>query len=130
LELLAGWVAAFNEDLKEPPLEQPELLEVTRRYVDRGGVFIWQDQQPVSLVNASGPAGRVARVGPVYTPPEFRRRGYAGAAVGAISRLLLDRGHPLCCLYTDRSNPTSNHIYQEVGYVPVCEVEEYWLQPA
>lgn len=50
--------------------------------------------------------------------------------MAAISGLMLDRGHPLCCLYTDRSNQTSNHIYQEVGYVPVCEVEEYWLRPA
>jgi predicted GNAT family acetyltransferase len=41
---------------------------------------------------------------------------------------MLDAGHPLCCLYTDATNPTSNHIYQEVGYRVVCEVEEYWLK--
>ena len=69
------------------------------------------------------------RVGPVYTPPGYRNRGYAGACVAALSQLLLDRGYGFCFLYTDLANPTSR-IYQQIGYEPVCDVVEYrFLSP-
>jgi predicted GNAT family acetyltransferase len=60
-----------------------------------------------------------ARVGPVYTPPESRRRGYAGAITAAISRRALDDGAPQVSLFTDLANPISNGVYQRLGYVPV-----------
>lgn len=67
----------------------------------------------------------IAAVNLVYTPPELRRRGYASACVAALSQLLLDAGWKFCCLFTDMSNPTSNHIYQQIGYTPVCDFNEY-----
>lgn len=128
--LLVAWTAHFNEELHMPGQQTPQQLEAeVRRHVDQGRRFIWQEKEPVCFVGAGGPRRLVARIGPVYTPPEHRRRGYAGAAVAAASQLMLERGHPICCLYTDTSNPTSNHIYQEVGFRPVCDVEEYWFQP-
>ena len=70
------------------------------------------------------------RVGPVYTPPGYRNRGYASACVGLLSRLLLDRGYGFCVRYTNLVNPTSNGIYQQIGYEPVCDVIEYrFLSP-
>jgi len=57
----------------------------------------------------------------------MRRRGYATAAVGALTRLLLDEGNRYCCLYTNLANPTSNRIYQKIGYQPLCDVNEYVL---
>ena len=69
-----------------------------------------------------------ARVGPVYTPPEFRRRGYASAVVAGVSRRLLDEGRRYCFLYTDLANPTSNRIYQDIGYEPACDSRDYRFQ--
>jgi predicted GNAT family acetyltransferase len=66
----------------------------------------------------------VTRVQAVYTPPDRRRRGYAGATVGAISRASLDRGLR-CVLYTDLSNPVSNSVYRRLGYRAVTEVIRY-----
>jgi predicted GNAT family acetyltransferase len=130
MPLLVAWTAHFNEELHMPGQQTLQQLEVeVRRHLHQGRLFIWQDQEPVCLVGAGGPVGLVARIGPVYTPPERRRRGYAGAATAGVSQLMLDRGHPICCLYTDMSNPTSNHIYQEVGFRSVRDVEEYWFQP-
>ena len=65
------------------------------------------------------------RIGPVYTPPALRGRGYASACVARLSQDKLDEGRTFCFLYTDLSNPTSNHIYQEIGYEPVCDVADY-----
>ena len=51
------------------------------------------------------------------------------ATVAALSQLLLDSGRKFCFLFTDLSNPTSNHIYQAIGYRPVCDVDEYRFSP-
>ena len=65
------------------------------------------------------------RIGPVYTPPEHRRRGYATTLVADLSAWLLERGHRACFLYTDLANPTSNRIYVEIGYERVCDAMEF-----
>ena len=63
-------------------------------------------------------------VGGVYTPPEQRRHGYASSCVAALSQQLLDAGCEFCSLFTDLGNPTSNDIYQQIGYRPVCDTQE------
>lgn len=69
------------------------------------------------------PEGTVGRIGPVYTPPKKRRRGYAGALTAALSEELLKRGARIM-LYTDAGNPTSNSIYQRIGFELIDENQE------
>jgi len=76
------------------------------------------------MAGASISSPRIARVGPVYTPPEHRRRGYATSLVAAWTAQLLGRGIHRCALFTDLANPTSNSIYQTVGYRPVADAVE------
>jgi predicted GNAT family acetyltransferase len=38
---------------------------------------------------------------------------------------LLDQGKQFTSLFTDLSNPTSNSIYQKIGYQPVCDFDLY-----
>ena len=66
-----------------------------------------------------------ARIVDVYTPPAYRRRGYATANVAAVSQRALEAGHAYCCLFTDLANPISNSIYQKIGYRPICDFAEY-----
>jgi predicted GNAT family acetyltransferase len=61
----------------------------------------------------------------VFTPPDVRGRGYAGALVGEVSARLIEEGHRFCFLYTDLSNPISNRLYRRLGYELVCESAEY-----
>lgn len=72
----------------------------------------------------SEPLEGVVRVQAVYTPPERRNRGYAGACVGDLSGRLRDDGHQ-CMLYTDLDNPTSNSVYRRIGYRAVAEGLRY-----
>ena len=37
-----------------------------------------------------------------------------------VSREMLAHGRRFCFLYTDMANPTSNAIYQRIGYRLVC----------
>jgi predicted GNAT family acetyltransferase len=62
----------------------------------------------------------VSRIGPVYTPPEHRGHGFASSVTAAASRDILDAGD-IACLYTDLANPTSNRIYQALGYRRVLD---------
>jgi GNAT superfamily N-acetyltransferase len=91
----------------------------------QSGFAFWEDGEPVCLIGFSGPTPNGIRIGPVYTPPAFRRRGYGSAATAALSRELIDEGRRFCVLFADLDNPTSNHIYQEIGYRPVADVAVY-----
>jgi predicted GNAT family acetyltransferase len=71
------------------------------------------------------PTDKGATVGGVYTPPEFRKKGYATSCVAEISRAILQGGKQFCALYTDLANPTSNSIYIKIGYQPVCDSVEH-----
>ena len=86
---------------------------------------LWEDGGPVSLVGVGGRTPNGIRIGPVYTPPAARERGYASALVAAVSQAELDAGRRFCFLFTDLANPTSNHIYQAIGYEPVRDVDAW-----
>jgi predicted GNAT family acetyltransferase len=93
--------------------------------LDHGGLFVWEDPDPVSMVGVTRAIAGVVRVGPVYTPPALRRNGYAGSAVAATSRDALAAGADTCMLFTDLANPTSNKIYAEIGYRRFADWEEH-----
>lgn len=91
-----------------------------------GAYYLWEvDGKAVCVVGHTVFTPNGVRIGPVYTPPAERGKGYGSACTAAVSQLLLDAGRTFCFLYTDLTNPTSNHIYQTIGYVPVCDVDEY-----
>jgi hypothetical protein len=98
--------------------------------LDADALFVWDDGGPVSLVAISPAVAGVVRVGPVYTPPARRRRGYAGMAVAEVSRHVLANGATGCTLFTDLDNPTSNKIYAEVGYRRIGDWEEHQFERA
>lgn len=120
---LLQWSEAFSlETFGDIETDVERILDLQLKRQD---LYVWCDRQIVSMVagRLSQPGG--GRIGPVYTPPEFRRQGYATACVASVSQRLLDRGAPRCCLFTDITNPTSNHIYQTIGYEPVCDWHDY-----
>jgi predicted GNAT family acetyltransferase len=98
--------------------------------IAEGRAHLWVDEAPASFACTTRPGGGVVRIGPVYTPPARRRRGYAAALVAAVSQRALDEGASCCSLYTDLANPTSNAIYMAVGYRPVADVTAYRLTSA
>ena len=114
--LLTRWFRAFHDEVGGPATD--DRLEVESRRSE-GRLFVWDDDGPVAVTGTSYAVAGVARIGPVYTPPERRRHGYAMALVAHVSRTTLAGGAGRCMLYTDLANPTSNAIYQRVGYQPV-----------
>ncbi len=124
------WMLAFDMEALDGGLSR----EDAERNVDlrlksdpllRGMRLWWVDQRPVSMAGYGGLTPSGIRIGPVYTPPAFRGNGYASALTAALSQELLDARRKFCFLFTDLSNPTSNKIYQDIGYEPVSDVEVY-----
>jgi hypothetical protein len=118
---ITRWIEGFLRDVNEAG-DPPDIAD--RRIRERE-LFLWEDGAPVSMAASSGKTPGGIRVNFVYTPPELRGRGYASACVAAMSKVLLDAGNRYCCLYTDLGNPTSNKIYREIGYEPVCDAASY-----
>jgi predicted GNAT family acetyltransferase len=126
--LLVDWMGAFNFEAGVTGADQAEAMVDAR--LDHGRLLVWEDGRPVSMVGVNPAVAGVVRIGPVYTPPEFRRRGYAGHAVASVSRRALADGAARCMLFTDLTNPTSNKIYAEVGYRRAGHWEEHVFTPA
>ena len=124
LVLLTDWLAAFAAFTGEP-IDAGGAGEAAADAIARGRALLWTDPEPVSIALWSRMTRTGASVGPVYTPPERRGRGYASAVTAALSQQLLSSGRAFCCLYTDLGNPTSNRIYQRIGYEPVVDVNHY-----
>jgi predicted GNAT family acetyltransferase len=125
-QLLFRWLAEFNEEaLGETDTSRVDQLIDRALRFETQGIYIWGDGSPVSMAGYSRPTPNGICVMAVYTPPPLRGKGYASACVAQLSQLLLDEGRKYCFLYTDLANPTSNHIYQAIGYQPICDAAMY-----
>ncbi|MCW2792394.1 MAG: GCN5-related N-acetyltransferase [Nocardioides sp.] len=111
------WVTVRQGERVE--LTEPEMVE----RIEAGRVWLWEDDvgDAVHLTAFNPPSYGVARVGPVYTPRERRGRGFASAAVAEISRRLQEDASRVC-LFTNQANPTSNKMYQAIGFRPVVDM--------
>jgi uncharacterized protein len=126
-DLLTDWMGAFLEEAlhgeshaRAETMVRADLESGSRTY------YIWEvDERPVSTAGVTGPTPNGIRVGPVYTPPDLRRRGYGSAVTAAASQAQLDAGRRFVFLFTDLANPTSNKIYQAIGYEPVIDVDQW-----
>lgn len=115
--LLIGWLAAFHREIGE---EQRDLAALVDEKLAYGGFTLWEiDNVPVSMAGATRMEAGMVRVQGVYTPPEFRGRGFAAAVTTAVTRAALDAGTTDVVLFTDLANPTSNALYERLGYRPV-----------
>jgi predicted GNAT family acetyltransferase len=113
---LTMWYSAFLTEI-EGPSEDPA-AEIDER-LGYGGLTVWEtDGVPVSMAGRTRIAAGMARIGPVYTPDALRGRGYGSAVTAAASRGAQELADEVV-LFTDLANPTSNGIYQRIGYRPV-----------
>ena len=132
-DLVIRWMRAFaDEALPEEPEgdRQTAIVEGRLQATDSSGIWLWEDDRTIVSMSGYGsetPNG--IRIGPVYTPPEHRGRGYATSLVADQSRWLLDAGRTFCFLYTDLDNPTSNALYRRIGYRQIAESAEVRFDP-
>ena len=123
-DLVAAWLDAFVREAV-PEDKQAARQEAEER-IKKMRVFLWcVDDRPVAM----SCIGRVLETGvaiaPVYTPPDERCRGYAGAVTAAVVNWVLDRDYRYACLYTDNNNLASNRCYANIGFRSYCHSRHY-----
>ncbi|MFG1945531.1 GNAT family N-acetyltransferase [Nonomuraea sp. NPDC048826] len=125
--LLAGWTRAFFDEVA---LEGGDIMSRVTRRVAAGELFLWEDGgEPVSMAGLSVAVGGVCRVAPVYTPPARRRRGYGAAVTAHVCTVGLAERCDQIVLFTDLANPTSNAVYQSIGFEPVADYAQVTIRP-
>jgi predicted GNAT family acetyltransferase len=119
LDLVMDWLVRFHDEA-EASAASPQRAMYQRR-IELGLLWLWHDEQgvPVSMASRNVSVAGVSRIGPVYTPPAARRHGYGAAVTAACTRDALDGGARQVVLFTDLANPTSNAIYQQIGFRPL-----------
>jgi GNAT superfamily N-acetyltransferase len=128
LDLIARWHEEFARSIGEP-VEDPRRR--AQQLLDERRLFAWEDAGHLCSVAAfAGATPNGIRINHVYTPLEFRGRGYASNLVASLSQHLLDGGRTFCSLFTDLANPTSNKIYQQIGYRPVADFRHWMFDDA
>jgi ribosomal protein S18 acetylase RimI-like enzyme len=114
---LITWLTEFHEYIGESAADVPGLIDVK---LAAGLITLWEaDGEPVSMVVRSAPEAGVVRIQNVYTPAARRGRGYAGGATARAAQEARDAGADEVVLFTDLSNPTSNALYQRLGFRPI-----------
>ena len=124
------WLDGFQA---ETGVTGPAHMASTRRRIERGELVLWTvgsaasdpaGAATVSMAGWSSVEAGTSRVGPVWTPPHLRGRGYGSAVTAAATSAALAAGARNVCLYTDLANPVSNAIYARLGYQRVGEEVE------
>ncbi|RSK28571.1 GNAT family N-acetyltransferase [Bacillus sp. HMF5848] len=121
IETVAQYLVEFSQETPEATLTHAQATERAQQFVENKSAYLWKVKgSPVTLVCSARKTKSGIVVNAVYTPLEHRKKGYATSAVATLTNQLLQKNR-FCALYTDLANPTSNHIYQTVGYKPVSD---------
>ncbi|WP_327403289.1 GNAT family N-acetyltransferase [Streptomyces sp. NBC_01288] len=129
-EQLMRWYVEFTAAIGESGTSQ-DPGEWADSRIAYGGITLWEtpDGTPVSMAGLTTKVAGQVRVAPVYTPADLRGRGYAGAVTAEVSGMALAAGADEVLLFTDLANPTSNALYQRIGYRPVEDFAGYDFRP-
>ena len=127
--LMVQWIAAFSETIGEP-VDLDRARSNVEQYIEDRQLYIWDDGGPVSIATETRPIRNGTTISTVYTPPEYRGKGYATSCVWSLTKRLLSDRYSFCSLYTDLSNPTSNSIYAKIGYVPLGDALSFNFVPS
>lgn len=125
LPLLARWTQAFSHEALSEEMTLSVAQDIVAFSIEQRHLHVWDTQGVVSMAGVGRPTPNGITVNLVYTPPRQRGRGYASNCVAALSQRMLDEGRKFCTLFTNLANPTSNDIYQQIGYRPLADFNEY-----
>jgi len=130
LPLMSEWIEGFSREALGEESDPGKAMDKARKYIGERNLYVWDHEGPESIARESRPMKHGTVISLVYTPPERRGRGYATSCVYLLTKKLLAGRYKFCSLFTDLANPTSNHIYPRVGYVPLGDTLEFNFEHA
>lgn len=130
-KLIADWMIEFQIEAFTSELDYEAALKKANKYIEEGRIYLYEndEHQVVSMAVAARKLLHGMAITYVFTPEQYRGKGYAAANMYYLSRELLDQGYDFCALYVDKKNLLSNRAYEKVGYVILEDSYEYTLLP-
>lgn len=124
VDTVADYLAGFTRDAFGTPVEPSTQLSKANTMIDTGNLYLWLvDGKPVSMANISHRSPRHARINAVFTPINQRKNGYASILVAELCSFL-EKEKLIPMLYADISNPASNKVYQNIGFLKSGKIAE------
>ena len=130
-KLIADWMIQFQiEALMDEADYEAALLRATQ-LINRKELYLYEDEEHrvVSMAAATRRLVHGMGITYVFTPEEYRGKGYAAANIYYLSKTLLNQGFEFCTLYVDKKNPLSNRAYEKVGYKVIEDNYDYKIIP-
>jgi hypothetical protein len=127
-ERITAWEERFiREVFRSEAQVEMNLQNMRQRTIEAERVYFWHDETgtPVCMAAKTRESRNIGYISLVYTPPEHRGKGYASRLCALLSQDILDSGKSFCMLNTDLDNPTSNALYQRIGYEQIGEWAAY-----
>lgn len=130
-KLMADWMIEFQIEALTNELDYEAALKKATKYINEGRIYLFENEEhkAVTMAIAAKKLVHGMAITYVFTPEEFRGKGYAAANMYYLSRELLDQGYQFCTLFVDKKNPLSNRAYEKVGYTILEDNYEYKTIP-
>ncbi|MDF2945006.1 MAG: hypothetical protein K0S01_3864 [Herbinix sp.] len=131
-KLIADWMIQFQMEALTSEMDYEAALNKAKKLIDENKIYLYEnmEQKVVTMAVASRKLVHGMAITYVFTPEEYRGKGYAAANMYYLSKELLEDGFEFCTLFVDKKNPLSNRAYEKVGYKILEDNYEYMVIPA
>lgn len=128
VKLITDWMINYQLEAFASEINYEKALNKATRLIEENKLYVYEDVEarPVSMAAASRQLVNGVFINYIYTPEEYRGKGYAAANIYYMSKELLEGGNQFCTLFADR-NPISIRAYEKVGYRILEDNYDYLL---
>jgi len=130
-KLITDWMIQFQIEALASEMDYEVALKKVTNLINNNKIFVYEniEHRIVSMATATRKLIHGMAISYVFTPEEFRGKGYAAANIYYLSKELLESGYEFCTLFADKKNLVSNRAYEKVGYIGMEENYEYRILP-
>jgi GNAT superfamily N-acetyltransferase len=120
IDMVSKWEIAYMREATgeaDSPRFREQCRETVQRSVQERRAWILEsDGRPVARTTFNSVLKEAVQVGGVWTPPEYRSRGYARALVAFSLLEARSRGVSTAILFTDEKNYPARKAYEALGF--------------
>lgn len=129
LETVLNFRMGFHQEALNENSPRDILYDKTVTAIEENKIRVLRNKQGqiTTMVMLSREMENGIAISLVYTPKEYRGRGYSTSLVSQLCEELLEKGYEFVTLYVDQANPISNHVYTKIGFKIIEDSIEYEL---
>ncbi|MBE5966618.1 MAG: GNAT family N-acetyltransferase [Lachnospiraceae bacterium] len=130
-KMITDWMIQYHIEALDSEMDYEAALKKADQLIKEGRIYVYEnaEQNIVSMAAAARELVHGIAITYLFTPEEFRGKGYAASNIYYLSKELLEEGYAFCSLFVDKKNPVSARAYEKVGYRVVGDNYEYIAIP-